>query len=106
MMRRVLGVQLPEDSRRLDRFRKLELSAADAARGGERQVACRQGGKRKKLMVTIPAGVRTGTQIRLRGMGEKKDNACGDLYLEIRVREGDLARPDVRSLGHDHNSRV
>jgi hypothetical protein len=29
-----------------------------------------------------------------------------DYYLEIRVREGDLARPDVRSLGHDHNSRV
>jgi curved DNA-binding protein len=104
MMRRILGVKLPEDSRRLDRFRKVSLSAAEAARGGERQVACRQGGKRKKLMVTIPAGVRTGTQIRLRGMGEKKDNACGDLYLDIKVRDGGLARPDVRSLGHDHNS--
>jgi curved DNA-binding protein CbpA len=106
MMRRVLGVKLPEDNRRLDRFQKILLSAATAARGGERQVTCRQAGRRKKLVVTIPAGVRTGTRIRLKGMGELKDGNYGDLYLEIRVPKGDLARPDVGSLGHDDNSRV
>jgi DnaJ-class molecular chaperone len=83
---RVFGVRFPEDRRRLDRTRKVRMSPAEAARGGERPVSCRQNGRKKKLMVTIPAGVRTGTQIRLKGMGEKKDNASGDLYLEVIVR--------------------
>jgi DnaJ-class molecular chaperone len=37
---------------------------------------------KKKLAVNIPAGVKTGNSIRLRGMGQNG----GDLYLDVKVR--------------------
>ncbi len=48
--------------------------------------------KRKKLTVKIPAGVDTGSRIRLRGEGEPGLNGgpYGDLYIFLRVKEHDL----------------
>ena len=45
--------------------------------------------QKKKLSVKIPAGVETGTRLRVRGEGEigYKNGASGDLYVEIRVQE-------------------
>jgi len=42
--------------------------------------------KTKKLMVKIPAGVKPGTKIRLKGMGITADKKTGDLYLHIKVK--------------------
>jgi len=52
---------------------------------------CRGRGRKsveRNLMVTIPAGVDTGTQLRLSGEGEKGSRGAqaGDLYVEVRVR--------------------
>jgi DnaJ-class molecular chaperone len=48
----------------------------------------------KKLVVTIPAGVRDGQKIRLAGMGEngKDGGASGDLFLKVRVKKPLLER--------------
>jgi len=37
-------------------------------------------------MVKIPPGVKSGTKIRLKGMGIAAGNKSGDLYLHIRVK--------------------
>ena len=42
----------------------------------------------KKLLITVPAGVDTGTQLRMTGEGEpgSRGGPAGDLYVEIRVK--------------------
>ncbi|MGE3681871.1 MAG: molecular chaperone DnaJ [Bdellovibrionales bacterium] len=42
----------------------------------------------RKLLITVPAGVDTGTQLRLAGEGESGNRGAtpGDLYVEIRVK--------------------
>jgi molecular chaperone DnaJ len=69
--------------------------------------ACRGAGrveKERTLSVNIPAGVETGTRIRLSGEGEAGCGAGrrGDLYIFIEVREHPLFQRD----GHDLNCRV
>ena len=46
-------------------------------------------------MVRIPPGAKTGTKIRLRGMGLTEKKRAGDLYLHIKIR-------DEASLGKNH----
>ncbi|NUM58338.1 MAG: molecular chaperone DnaJ [Bdellovibrionaceae bacterium] len=53
---------------------------------------CRGSGrtaKAKKIQVTIPAGVDTGTRLRISGEGEggHKGGPAGDLFVEVRVKE-------------------
>ncbi len=61
---------------------------------------CGGGGKirvEKEIQVKIPAGVDTGSQLRLRGEGESGENGGppGDLFVVIHVKEHDLfARED------------
>ena len=45
--------------------------------------------KAKKIQVTIPAGVDTGTRLRITGEGEGgyRGGPSGDLYVEVRVKE-------------------
>ena len=47
--------------------------------------------KKRKLLVNVPPGVDTGTQLRLTGEGEggRKGGPAGDLYVEIRVKAHD-----------------
>jgi DnaJ-class molecular chaperone len=71
----------------LDQHIELEISPAEAASGGEKQVTYKRGKKTKKLMVDIPSGVKPGTKIRLKGMGVKEGKKSGDLYLHIKVKD-------------------
>lgn len=53
--------------------------------------SCRGSGRRateRKLLVTVPAGVDNGTQLRLHGEGEpgSKGAPAGDLYVELRIK--------------------
>lgn len=70
----------------LDRHIELELSPTEAATGGEKQVTYKRGKKTNQLMVKVPAGVKPGTKIRLKGMGIIDDRKSGDLYLHIKVK--------------------
>jgi molecular chaperone DnaJ len=56
--------------------------------------------KEKSLSVNIPAGVETGTRIRLAGEGEAgmRGGPTGDLYIFIEVRDHDLFEREVNNL--------
>lgn len=45
---------------------------------------------RRKISVKIPAGVDTGSNLRLRGEGEENEGGRGDLYVIIRIRRHHL----------------
>ena len=66
----------------LDYHADLEITPAEAAAGGEKPVTLKRDGTVKNLMVKIPSGVKAGTKIRLKGMGNKS----GDLYLHVRIK--------------------
>jgi len=86
-LRKLFGFEYESPLRQeLDQHIELEIPLAEAAGGGERQVTYKRGGRKKKLMVKIPPGVKPGTKIRLKGMGAKEGKKSGDLYLHIRVK--------------------
>lgn len=89
VLKRVFGLQYVEPKAResLDTHLELEVSPAEALAGGERQVTYKRGRRKKSLVVKIPDGVKTGTKIRLKNMGQLKGNKSGDLYLHVRVRK-------------------
>lgn len=57
--------------------------------------------KERALSVNIPAGVETGTRIRLAGEGEAgmRGGPAGDLYIFIEVREHPIFQRDGQTLG-------
>ena len=86
-LRKLFGFQyeaLPEQN--LNQHIELEVSLDEAVTGSEKQIAYQRGKETKKLMVKIPSGVKTGTKIRLKGMGLVEDKKSGDVYLHIRVK--------------------
>jgi DnaJ-class molecular chaperone len=84
-MRKLFGVQYEPPQPNLDRYQDFELSASEAKAGGEKEYIHKNGRKSKKLMVKIPAGIQTGTNIRLKGMGQKNGKKRGDLYLRVKI---------------------
>lgn len=69
-----------------DRAFAMTIAFADAARGAEKSIELPEG---KRLAVTIPEGVISGSRIKLSGQGEAGANGgpAGDLYLELTVTE-------------------
>ena len=65
----------------------LSISRKEAKEGGQREVKYKRNGRKKKLMVKIPAGIKSGTKIRLKGMGAKKGQKTGDLYLHVKIKD-------------------
>ncbi len=72
-----------------DREAELQLSLAEAAHGGDREIVLSDpaGGGRRSVRVKIPAGIRSGQRIRLSGRGAKGSGGAndGDLYLKIDI---------------------
>jgi DnaJ-class molecular chaperone len=86
VLRTLFGIQFEPTSRQnLDQHMELHITPTEAANGGEKTVSYQRDGKAKKLMVKIPPGVKSGTKIRLRGVGKTADKKKGDLYLHIKV---------------------
>ncbi len=69
-----------------DRAFAMNIAFVDAARGAEKSIELPEG---KRLSVTIPEGVISGSRIKLSGQGEPGMNGGpnGDLYLELTVAE-------------------
>ncbi len=64
----------------------LRLTASEAERGGRKRVTLRRAEGDDEILVTIPAGVREGTRLRLRGKGRAlAGGARGDAYLVVEV---------------------
>ena len=87
-LRKLFGLHYESPAKQnLDLHIELEVSPAEAATGGEQAVTYERGKKTKKLMVKIPADIKSGAKIRLKGMGIIDGKKSGDLYLHIRVKE-------------------
>jgi len=87
-LRKLFGFKYePPLKQGLDRRIELEIPLAVATTGGEKQVAYKRDGRTKKLMVKIPPGVKSGTKIKLKGMGTIEGKKSGDLYLHIKVKD-------------------
>jgi curved DNA-binding protein CbpA len=64
----------------------LAVTPDDVRRGARYRVTLDRGGRTDELLVTVPAGVRPGTRLRLRGKGEPgRAGRPGDLFLRVRV---------------------
>lgn len=64
------------------------IARAEAETGAEKRFQFRRGGTIEEVLVKIPAGIRPGTKLRLRGKGlEKPGGTPGDLYLRIEIRD-------------------
>ena len=64
--------------------------------------------QKRKLSVSVPAGIETGTQIRLNGEGEPggRGGSSGDLYVAIRVSDHDLFEREGNNLILKHKINV
>ena len=82
-LRMLFGVRVETPKPGIDRRQKFELSVSEAEEGIEKTVVIKNGFRTKKLIVNVPAGIKTGNSIRLRGMGKKG----GDFYLDVKVKE-------------------
>ena len=64
----------------------LHLTVAEADRGGRKRVTLRRAEGDDEVLVTIPAGIRPGTRLRLRGKGRPlAGGGRGDAYLIVEV---------------------
>ena len=74
----------------------LDVTLADAVLGGEKTINING----RRLTVKIPAGVETGSRIRLTGQGEpgERGGPNGDLFIETRVLEHAFVRREGQDL--------
>lgn len=82
----------------------VDLDFWDAAAGGERIVNLPDG---TRLQVNIPAGIKTGQKIRLKGQASKLNpRSGGDLLLEARVKEDKKAWREGDNVVVEHDLPV
>lgn len=84
LFQKISGVELPQAG--ADLYDVIHLSSETARQGGPYAYFSRE--RKKKLVVKIPPGVRTGQQIRLTGIGREGRGGAkaGDLYLTVKIR--------------------
>ncbi len=77
----------------------IEIDLATAFNGGKRRITLARNGQRQSLEVTIPAGVTSGSRIRLAGQGEPGPGGgtAGDLILEVTI----APHPQFELDGHN-----
>jgi DnaJ-class molecular chaperone len=61
------------------------VTREEALHGARRKFRLHRDGEIEEILVTIPAGVRSGTKLRLRGKGAKGSQGAGDLYLRVEI---------------------
>jgi len=84
LLKKLLGIEYTTN---LDLRIELEPTLEEATAGGDKEVSYKRGKLKKKLTVKVPPGVKSGTKIRLKGMGLVENKKAGDLYLHIKVKD-------------------
>ncbi len=86
----------------------LAVSFYEAMHGSERQLQVRIDGEQRDLTVRVPAGIRTGKKLRVKGKGHMGPGGHGDLMLTVSVaederfeREGDDLHTNCQVLFSD-----
>jgi len=87
LLKKVLG-KAPEagGNSDLDLAFALPLDRKEAAGPTVKEVSYHLDGRMENLRVKIPAGVRDGMMLRLRGKGKRRKNEAGDLYLKVQFQ--------------------
>jgi thioredoxin 1 len=78
----------PDQSKAFTTVRYEIAITAEEARLGTRKILSRQS---KKLEVNIPAGVETGSTVKLTNALQVTDGHPGDILIQIKVKEGKIA---------------
>ena len=73
------------EARSLDREAPFAVTLDEAYRGVEKTVTIPRDDESRTLSVTVPAGVKSGSRLRMKGEGEAGDDGRGDLYLVVEV---------------------
>jgi curved DNA-binding protein len=85
---RVARLALGSGQRGADLTQDFLITPAEARQGARKHLRYSRGPDLEEIIVTIPAGVRAGTKLRLRGKGlAGASGAPGDLYLRIQVAD-------------------
>jgi len=79
------GAGADADATARDLEAPLAVTLDEAYRGVEKTVTIPRDGESRTLSVTVPAGVKTGSRLRMKGEGESTGTARGDLYLVVEV---------------------
>ena len=84
-LKKMLGTQeFSRQNNGEDLHHKITLTQKEATAGGEKEIKYKRGKERKRLLVKVPAGVKEGTRMKLKGMGLKGEPP-GDLYVTVRI---------------------
>jgi DnaJ-class molecular chaperone len=85
---RAAGFALGTGRRGEDLTHDLVITPVEARDGARKHVRLARGAEIEEVIVTVPAGVRPGTRLRLRGKGNSgAAGEHGDLYLRVQVIE-------------------
>lgn len=78
----------PGPTKGQDTFTQLEVDFMEAITGTSRDISLRRSSGTEKLKVKIPAGIDTGSKVRVTGKGHPGENGGrpGDLYLHVEVK--------------------
>jgi len=78
----------PKEDKGEDLYYSLSITPQEAFSGTEKRIALKRGIKTEKLLVRVPPGINSGTNLRLKGKGKKGSpgGPAGDLYLNIRIQ--------------------
>ncbi len=96
-----------QQARGQDHQASVQIDLEDAYRGATRSINLRAaevdahgrvGSREHTLNVTIPAGIRAGQRIRLKGQGAQGQGGAGDLYLDITFNPHTNYRVDGRDV--------
>jgi curved DNA-binding protein CbpA len=86
LLRSLLALPDPA-SRRGDLSYEIALGPEELRQGGRYRVTLPRAGGSQELLVQVPAGLRVGTRLRLRGKGEPgPDGTPGDVFLMLRAK--------------------
>jgi DnaJ-class molecular chaperone len=86
LWRRLLGLPAHGERTPADVTFPLQLTAAEATRGGRKRVTLRRADGDDEVLVSIPPGIRPGTRLRLRGKGRARPGGDrGDAYLVVDI---------------------
>jgi DnaJ-class molecular chaperone len=101
LMGRVRGTRSARQRTGRTLVAELSIPFLTAVRGGETTIEVqREGGRRESLVVKIPAGIDTGTKLRLKGQGEPggKGMPAGDLTINVHVEPHLYFKRDEQNL--------
>jgi len=83
---RLQSILPQKQSGELDLAGIIKITPKEAADGTKKLISIPYGLRKKNLIVTVPPGVKEGTRLRLKGLGQKKIGGNqGDLFLDVRI---------------------